>query len=65
MTQLPTFFSEPMDMPHTYINDGNILYFCSDQENKESGDATKQDERDPNAEYMILHKVLQSSFPEI
>ena len=36
-----------------------------DHENKEDGDATKQDERDPNAEYMILHKVLQSSSPEI
>ena len=34
MTQLPTFFSEPMDMPHTYINDGNFLYFCSEQETK-------------------------------
>ena len=34
MTRLPTFFSEPMDNPHTYINDGNILYFCSYQETK-------------------------------
>ena len=23
-----------MDLPHTYINNGNILYFCSDQETK-------------------------------
>ena len=28
-----------------------------DDEDKEGGEANKTDERDPNAEYMILHKV--------
>ena len=23
-----------MDLPHTYINDGHVLYFCSEQETK-------------------------------
>ena len=32
-----------------------------DSGDKEGGDAKKTDERDPNAEYMILHKVRQEA----